>query len=845
MISPGAAFNLRADAFLSRPHMRSYAEVPLKTQTGSVIGSYCVVDTKPRSYSPLDIESLTEIADSIMGHLDLLRIKQDHERAQKLVHGLSSFVRASLDPNARGEPILPILQSQDTSPHAEIDGRFSEAASPDLGAANNFAPTQSTESRAPSEAEALSINLEKPLSRLDLDEEAVMESKPERQTNPISQDLQTPSDGKVADSHSLMVSVKQQKPEPAESGDDAVFSKVAHLACRGNDVDGVLILDSEVDESFESTKDTFSPFSPREQVDTGYLRPELMCKQLGLALNTKGDSDSDRRRPKTRSIPAAMVRKLLEQHPAGTILTREDDAPALDQRIKSSAHGSDLTPTTPQAYGAIDTLFECLGSPLSVVLAPMWGANHRKWSLCMICWTSDRSRTFDNDDISLLSALNNSIVADIARKDAISTFQTKNDFMSTISHELRSPLHGILASVELLEEKQNDSEAKAFLRNIQSCGTTLLDTMDQLLEFTEFNSVEAHIKSVESAADVETPTSATSASRKTSDISTTLVLANLGALVEEVVVSMEIGHAYKQSHNQAMKIERRGSTSGFSPVELVHVTTLLTIDPRAARPFQLQVGALRRIIMVLCSNSLRFTSRGHIEIDVSLLSESEQSHGQAIRLSVRDSGRGIAREYQESRLFDPFSQEHPVQEGTGLGLHIARRLVREHKGFFDVRSEIGVGTVMEVIIPFGDKMMLENPADGTDVYLPKSLVTRVEGLSVCLHQSLRLPETSELHSPLDLHDSTDTVLARSLYITLSECFGMKIVREDQAPDVWVESEKGELFISTSQRCANCPGLEVKAPLVTISTPLEDICTDLSQHFPQSRSRDPSTCPRCL
>jgi signal transduction histidine kinase len=100
-------------------------------------------------------------------------------------------------------------------------------------------------------------------------------------------------------------------------------------------------------------------------------------------------------------------------------------------------------------------------------------------------------RSFEEDDVALLSAFCNSAVANLARRDAIHTMQTKSKFMESISHELRSPIHGILASAELLDTRNLDEETRSLLSNIQLSGTTLLDTMNQLLVYTEMGSKES------------------------------------------------------------------------------------------------------------------------------------------------------------------------------------------------------------------------------------------------------------------------------------------------------------------------------------------------------------------
>ena len=77
------------------PYMRSYAEVPLTSASGAVIGSYCVVDDKPRAFDDDAISVLAEIASTVMDHLDLLKMKREHDRLDRLVRGLGSYVNGA------------------------------------------------------------------------------------------------------------------------------------------------------------------------------------------------------------------------------------------------------------------------------------------------------------------------------------------------------------------------------------------------------------------------------------------------------------------------------------------------------------------------------------------------------------------------------------------------------------------------------------------------------------------------------------------------------------------------------------------------------------------------------
>jgi hypothetical protein len=95
-----------------------------------------------------------------------------------------------------------------------------------------------------------------------------------------------------------------------------------------------------------------------------------------------------------------------------------------------------------------------------------------------------------DSEIAYLSTFTNSVMVEINRLDAITANKVKSDFISSISHEFRSPLHGILASAEFLRDTNLTNTQLEFISTIQSCGGTLLDTMNHVLDYSKINSFE-------------------------------------------------------------------------------------------------------------------------------------------------------------------------------------------------------------------------------------------------------------------------------------------------------------------------------------------------------------------
>ena len=90
-------------------------------------------------------------------------------------------------------------------------------------------------------------------------------------------------------------------------------------------------------------------------------------------------------------------------------------------------------------------------------------------------------RVFTNEqDLSYLAAFSNSAMAEVARLDMKLADSAKADFISSISHELRSPLHGILGMTDLLKDSDLDGQQVSHVATIETCGKTLLETINHV-----------------------------------------------------------------------------------------------------------------------------------------------------------------------------------------------------------------------------------------------------------------------------------------------------------------------------------------------------------------------------
>ena len=197
------------------------------------------------------------------------------------------------------------------------------------------------------------------------------------------------------------------------------------------------------------------------------------------------------------------LRKLLRRYPKGNIWHVEDLSSAEDSEETTSSAASDAASDAPdeRSRHRASRRKKGLGKPtLAARLAtmfpgacciaffPLWDTYRDRWFAGAFAYSLSPLRELTiEDELSYLAAFGNSIMTEVSRADTLKNDKAKTDFISSISHELRSPLHGILGSAEMLRESVLKLRQNELLQNIETCGRTLLDTFDHLLDFTKIN----------------------------------------------------------------------------------------------------------------------------------------------------------------------------------------------------------------------------------------------------------------------------------------------------------------------------------------------------------------------
>ncbi len=221
---------------------------------------------------------------------------------------------------------------------------------------------------------------------------------------------------------------------------------------------------------------------------------------------------------------------------------------------------------------------------------------------------------------------------------------TKSEFIANMSHDIRTPLSGVVGISQLLVDVLSDSEHKQQAQWIHECGVQLLGLLNDILTVV--------------ATDDD----------------------NEKSKVQEEVFSL------RQCLDDLVHLERPSTA-------MKGISLQVNIDNDLPEYFYGDRPALYRVLLNLLGNAIKFTSVGSVNVDVKVMEMSEVK----ARLSfiVRDTGIGIPKNLH-AKIFDRFYRVNPsykgVYSGHGIGLHIAKVYVNRMGGDLRFTSEVGVGT---------------------------------------------------------------------------------------------------------------------------------------------------------
>ena len=145
-------------------------------------------------------------------------------------------------------------------------------------------------------------------------------------------------------------------------------------------------------------------------------------------------------------------------------------------------------------------LSEIMVGARTIAFYPVWDDASELFSSALFVWSVTPLRYFDPSvELNYLAAFGHSLTAELARLNALASEIAKGSFISSISHELRSPLHGVLAGAEFLQESALTPYQQEMALTITLAGRTLLNTYVYSLELVRYYRRSPDVESIRSS----------------------------------------------------------------------------------------------------------------------------------------------------------------------------------------------------------------------------------------------------------------------------------------------------------------------------------------------------------
>lgn len=249
--------------------------------------------------------------------------------------------------------------------------------------------------------------------------------------------------------------------------------------------------------------------------------------------------------------------------------------------------------------------------------------------------TEDLRQNMENVEVQ-------NIELDFARKEALEASRIKSEFLANMSHEIRTPLNGILGFTNLLQKSELSPRQQDYLSTIEQSADSLLSIINEVLDFSKIEAGKLVLENIPF---------------------------NLRDLLQDTLTILA-----PTAHEKKLEL-----------LSLVYRDTPVWLSGDPLR--------LKQVLTNLVSNAIKFTREGSIVIRAML--EEETADRAQLRISVRDTGIGLAEEDLRA-LFQAFSQADNSMTrqagGTGLGLVISKRLIEQMGGEIGVDSTPGEGS---------------------------------------------------------------------------------------------------------------------------------------------------------
>ncbi|KAF7595688.1 hypothetical protein BBP40_005132 [Aspergillus hancockii] len=733
-VIPDLMQDSRFDSYRSEfPNDRSYVAVPIRSPAGVVIGSIGGYGDNSRdNVDDTQARLLHDRAATVMVHLAMLRTMREERRGERMIKALGVFMEGKSSIDEWSVPTPPEEESPVLEPQDSV----------------------------------ASIHLANSQKKLDIPPSHIPQTR-----------LGMPLRGRQNSYRSRSPPRRARDGSLTSDETYSVLNRASLLIREALDVGGVAYLDiSSFSQERHGIRSHGSNHSRSCSRDT-----DQDHAPNGYVLGSCFSSDEN----KDLTLPTPLLKTLVQRYGRGGIFHLDNArlSPSSDEDLSSTDASSSAEDPASTHFGIdMRQLSHAFSGANTVAFFPLWDFQQNRWFAGCFAWTKDIGRAFaDAKDLTYLAAFNNSVMAEVSRLDLRAADREKADFISSVSHEWRSPLHGILTMLDILKDTNVTNTQRSLIDITTNCGKTLLDTVNHVLDYAKINSLIGPTTRDERSEQPEQP-GAPQGSHF--DAPALISQANIAALAEEVAEALLASQDYVGANAEALlsAADRPISESDLPYAVPRAITAIVDVEWSDSWECCVSAGAWRRIVMNLLGNALKFTPSGFVQLKLrhDTLKIGHEEHP-AILIQISDSGRGISPEFSFSNLYTPFQQEDSLSPGVGVGLNIVYRIVDSMRGFINLQSEPDQGTAVSVLLP-----ITPGSRQGPSSLPYADLRDKLRGKTASL-----FPDSSK-YGDLHIDSEIFNVMLSSLEEMITQWFGVRVLtpdqREHEHPDIFIITE---------------------------------------------------------